>query len=175
LITFQLSSTFVGNWGNIENWLEPKTEPLLENFACLNPWNFLIIILHGQLVQRVWFIHRILNYCNFQSYILGPCINGVQCSIFLIKNCKFLPLLRKGNCYSRVSPVYHLFSKPILFTKDHFLSNHLYINMRNMYMSYFFSVTSVRFGASPLFNLGLLSDFLYCCFIIYFALLDVAI
>jgi len=31
LTTFEFSSIFGGNWGSIENWLEPKTEPPSEN------------------------------------------------------------------------------------------------------------------------------------------------
>jgi hypothetical protein len=30
LPTFELSSIFVSSYGNIENWLEPKTEPTSE-------------------------------------------------------------------------------------------------------------------------------------------------
>jgi len=37
LTTFELSSIFGGNWGRIENWLEPKTEPSSGNLACPNP------------------------------------------------------------------------------------------------------------------------------------------
>jgi len=32
--TFGSSSIFGGSWGSIENWLEPKIEPALENLAC---------------------------------------------------------------------------------------------------------------------------------------------
>ncbi len=32
---------FWGSWGKIENWLEPKIEPLSGNLACPNPWNAL--------------------------------------------------------------------------------------------------------------------------------------
>jgi len=35
LTTFESSRIFGG--GNIKNWLEPKTEPPLENLACPNP------------------------------------------------------------------------------------------------------------------------------------------
>ncbi len=37
LTTFESSSIFGDSWGSIENWLEPKTEPPLENLACPNP------------------------------------------------------------------------------------------------------------------------------------------
>jgi hypothetical protein len=37
LTTFELSSTFEGSWGSIENWLKPKTEPTSKNLACPNP------------------------------------------------------------------------------------------------------------------------------------------
>jgi hypothetical protein len=36
LTTFESSSIFGGRWGSIENWLEPKTEPTLENLARQN-------------------------------------------------------------------------------------------------------------------------------------------
>jgi len=36
LTTFELSRIFGVNWGNIENWLEPKTKPPLGNLACPN-------------------------------------------------------------------------------------------------------------------------------------------
>jgi hypothetical protein len=36
LTTFKLSTVFRGSWGSIENWLEPKIEPLLGNLACPN-------------------------------------------------------------------------------------------------------------------------------------------
>jgi len=34
--TFELKSIFGGNWGSIENWLEPKIEPPLGNLAFPN-------------------------------------------------------------------------------------------------------------------------------------------
>jgi len=37
LTTFEPSRIFGGSWGSIENWLEPKNEPLSENLACPNP------------------------------------------------------------------------------------------------------------------------------------------
>jgi len=37
LTTVESSSIFGGSWGSIENWLEPQTEPPLENLACPNP------------------------------------------------------------------------------------------------------------------------------------------
>jgi hypothetical protein len=37
LTTFELSIIFGGSWGNIENLLEPKTEPPSGNLACPNP------------------------------------------------------------------------------------------------------------------------------------------
>jgi hypothetical protein len=33
LTTFESSSNFGGNWGSIENWLEPKIEPPSGNLA----------------------------------------------------------------------------------------------------------------------------------------------
>jgi len=37
LTTFESSSIFGGNWGSIENWLEPKNKTPLVNLACPNP------------------------------------------------------------------------------------------------------------------------------------------
>ncbi len=34
--TLELGSIFGGSWGNIENWLEAKTEPPSGNLACQN-------------------------------------------------------------------------------------------------------------------------------------------
>ncbi len=39
--TFKLSIIFRGSWGSIENWLEPKIEPLSGNLACPNRRNAL--------------------------------------------------------------------------------------------------------------------------------------
>ncbi len=39
--TFELSIIFGGSWGCIENWVEPKIKPPLENLACPNIWNAL--------------------------------------------------------------------------------------------------------------------------------------
>ncbi len=36
LTTFEISSIFGGSWSSIENWLQPKTRPPLENLACPN-------------------------------------------------------------------------------------------------------------------------------------------
>jgi len=33
LTTIELSNIFGGSWGSIENWLKPKTKPLLGNLA----------------------------------------------------------------------------------------------------------------------------------------------
>jgi hypothetical protein len=33
---FESSNIFGRNWGNIKNWLEPKTEPPLGNLSCPN-------------------------------------------------------------------------------------------------------------------------------------------
>jgi len=41
LTTFELRSIFWGSWGSIENLLEPKIEPPLENLVCRNLWNAL--------------------------------------------------------------------------------------------------------------------------------------
>jgi len=39
LTTFELRSVFGGSWGNIENWLKPKTEPssgnLIREILCI--------------------------------------------------------------------------------------------------------------------------------------------
>jgi hypothetical protein len=36
LTTFELSSIFLGSWGSIENWLEPKIKPPSGNLAYPN-------------------------------------------------------------------------------------------------------------------------------------------
>jgi len=36
LTTFESRSFFGGSWKNIENWIEPKTEPPLGILACTN-------------------------------------------------------------------------------------------------------------------------------------------
>jgi len=36
LTTFELSIIFKGSWGNIENWLKPKTEQPSGNLPCPN-------------------------------------------------------------------------------------------------------------------------------------------
>jgi len=41
--TFESSSIFGGSWVSIENRLEPKTKPPLENLACPNLWNPLYV------------------------------------------------------------------------------------------------------------------------------------
>jgi len=43
LTTFELSSIFESSWVSIENWLKPKTEPLLGNLACPDQWNALYV------------------------------------------------------------------------------------------------------------------------------------
>jgi len=43
LTTFESNNIFVGSWGSIENWLEPKVEPSSGNLACPNPLNALYI------------------------------------------------------------------------------------------------------------------------------------
>jgi len=37
LATFTFCVDFCGNWGSIENWLEPKTKLPSGNLACPNP------------------------------------------------------------------------------------------------------------------------------------------
>jgi len=46
LTTFKKSIILKGNWCCNENWLEPKTEPLLGNLACPNQWNALYQVLY---------------------------------------------------------------------------------------------------------------------------------
>jgi hypothetical protein len=36
LTTFELCSIFGGSWGNIENWLKPKTKQQSGDLACPN-------------------------------------------------------------------------------------------------------------------------------------------
>ena len=43
LTTSESSSIFGGNWGSIENWLEPKTKPPSKKLVCPNLWNALYV------------------------------------------------------------------------------------------------------------------------------------
>ncbi len=47
LTTFELSSIFGGNWGSIENGLEPKAEPPLANLA------------YTQICETLWLYFKI--------------------------------------------------------------------------------------------------------------------